>query len=645
MSPIRYLTKARFRLACECPTRLFYTGKKEVYPDQSIAGSFPALLAEGGFQVAALAQMMYPDGVAVEARDLEEALAETAALMTREEVTIFDAAFRFKNLFIRIDILQKQGNVLDLIEVKARGIAHKSELIGRRSGKVAPAWKPHVMDVAFQDHVLRMAMPDAVIRPRLMLADQSARASVDGLNQHVKLIKDGGNRTRVQFSGAFVPEDLGSPILIRVNVHDALKQVKQASYRLGNRSCDFGGYIHALADAYEADTKIPPAVECGKCGKCSFTATTAEEQAGKVSGFKACWKEAMGFRDEDFSAASVMDLWKCTRKEAFRKTGRFFLRDLDAHDFDADKPVQRRQWMQVQKTVANDPEPWIDAAGLKDAMAAWRWPLHFIDFETSAVAIPFAKGRRPYEMIAFQFSHHVVHEDGRMEHADEYLNTTPGEFPNFEFIRRLKASLDQDDGTIFRYGAHENAVLNRIMQQLNEAGEDVPDRSELIDWIKTITQNAAAGWTGPRNMVDMCELVQKYYYQLAMGGSHSLRKVLSAVLNSSPVLQETYSQPVYQSQNFQHQTWVRRDEDDRVKDPCSLLPPVFADLPQGDLEKVPADGKFADSGAAVVAYARLQFCDMPEPERQTARQALLRYCELDSLAMVMIWEAWREAVG
>jgi len=39
-----------------------------------------------------------------------------------------------------------------------------------------------------------------------------------------------------------------------------------------------------------------------------------------------------------------------------------------------------------------------------------------IDFETSMVAIPFNKGRHPYEGIAFQFSHKIVYEDDRIEH-------------------------------------------------------------------------------------------------------------------------------------------------------------------------------------------------------------------------------------
>jgi hypothetical protein len=39
------------------------------------------------------------------------------------------------------------------------------------------------------------------------------------------------------------------------------------------------------------------------------------------------------------------------------------------------------------------------------------------------------------------------------------------------------------------------------------------------------------------------------------------------------------------------------------------------------------------------AYARLQFEDMPDLQRQSIGSALLRYCELDTLAMVMVMQA------
>ncbi len=169
--PPRYLTKSRFKLATECPTKLFYTGKGE-YPDRSADNTFLAALAEGGFQVGELAKVYNPGGHDVKALDYEAALAETNALLELENVTIYEAAVRYKNLFIRIDVLRKRGNVFDLVEVKAKSFADAEAFRAKRSGKVAKGWKPYLLDVAFQDYVFRKAFPRAIVRPALMLAQK-----------------------------------------------------------------------------------------------------------------------------------------------------------------------------------------------------------------------------------------------------------------------------------------------------------------------------------------------------------------------------------------------------------------------------------------------------------------------------------------
>ena len=48
----------------------------------------------------------------------------------------------------------------------------------------------------------------------------------------------------------------------------------------------------------------------------------------------------------------------------------------------------------------------------------------------------------------------------------------------------------------------------------------------------------------------------------------------------------------------------------------------------------------SDGGAAMMAYAFLQFSDIGSQEKQSIEKALLRYCELDTMAMVMIMEAF-----
>jgi len=44
----------------------------------------------------------------------------------------------------------------------------------------------------------------------------------------------------------------------------------------------------------------------------------------------------------------------------------------------------------------------------------------------------------------------------------------------------------------------------------------------------------------------------------------------------------------------------------------------------------------AEGGAAMMAYARVQFSEMAAPERENVIKGLLRYCELDTFAMVLI---------
>ena len=51
-----------------------------------------------------------------------------------------------------------------------------------------------------------------------------------------------------------------------------------------------------------------------------------------------------------------------------------------------------------------------------------------------------------------------------------------------------------------------------------------------------------------------------------------------------------------------------------------------------------------DGGMALTAYAKLQYVDMSEREREELTIGLKKYCELDTLATVMVYEHFRELV-
>ena len=52
-----------------------------------------------------------------------------------------------------------------------------------------------------------------------------------------------------------------------------------------------------------------------------------------------------------------------------------------------------------------------------------------------------------------------------------------------------------------------------------------------------------------------------------------------------------------------------------------------------------------EGGAAATAYSRLQFEDLEDEARTRIISALLRYCELDTLAMVMIMQGWQSFIN
>jgi len=149
-------------------------------------------------------------------------------------------------------------------------------------------------------------------------------------------------------------------------------------------------------------------------------------------------------------------------------------------------------------------------------------------------------------------------------------------------------------------------------------------------------------------MVDLFDLVIQYYFHPATKGSNSIKKVLPAILSTSTHLQDKYLKPIYgrhgdvTSLNFENLAWVEK-KDGLIIDPYKKLPPIFDDYDRETLDLLFQDDELADGGAAMTAYAYLQFSEMSPEEREKIRMALLKYCELDTFAMVLIFEYWKEA--
>lgn len=268
------------------------------------------------------------------------------------------------------------------------------------------------------------------------------------------------------------------------------------------------------------------------------------------------------------------------------------------------------------------------------------------------MALPFYKGQSPYEKVVFQFSHHIFHENGQIEHANEFINVNPGEFPNFEFIRALQDALNENKGTIFQFSPYENSSLNQVRRQLEASDE--ADKPELLAFIKSIATPPSNSdyteelWTPSRPLVDLCKVIKDYYYNPLTKGSNSIKAILPAILESCPYIQKKYSQSIGEiglsSKNFsEHHVWLTKS-DGKIADPYQNLDKPFKDW-DSEFERKSDIEDINNGGAALTAYGLTQYTDMTDRERGAIKKALLKYCELDTLAMVMVYEHLKFVVG
>lgn len=660
--PARYLTKSRFKIGTDCPTKLFYQDDKK-FGNNNVENTFLHALAEGGFQVGELAKLYYPGGTEITAIDKDQAAAETSTLLSKPNTIIYEAAFKYKNLFIKADVVIKKGDHLELIEVKAKSFDASEQdpfytktSLKKGEPKLNSKWEPYLIDVAFQAHVIQKAFPKLKVTSALLLADKNAKASVDGLNQLFFLTKTTDGRSTVKVTPGISSNQLGDPILKKISVDAEVRIVWGMTFENG---LSFEAMVDHLSTIC-AEHKFVASPVGGHCKSCEFRISAEMKQSGLQSGFENCWTKSAHLKSADFDKPFIFEIWNFRKSAKLIEEGKFFVDQITEEDISPSPEKDKvglsnseRQWLQVQKVQGKDSVPFLDIKGLHEEMKSWNFPLHFIDFETTMVAIPFHKGRKPYEQIAFQFSHHVLTEDGRIVHQDEYINKTKGHFPNFDFVRALKKALETDRGTIFRYATHENTVLCQILSQLQQTAEDVPDRDQLIAFIKDITtstEDSVDKWAGARSMVDQCDLVKKYFYHPYTKGSNSIKKVLPAVLNGSSFLKNKYSAAIYgsdsaiTSKNYKNWAWIELDESGQVVDPYKRLPPIFNDLDLATMDSLVSDGSIADGGAAMTAYSRMQFSEMSAQEADAVSSALLKYCELDTFAMVLIYEYWKHEI-
>ena len=134
-----------------------------------------------------------------------------------------------------------------------------------------------------------------------------------------------------------------------------------------------------------------------------------------------------------------------------------------------------------------------------------RFPVHFLDFETFSPVLPLYGGTRPYQIIPFQWSDHILSADGAVRHR-EFLHDERTD-PRRSFAERLLETLG-DKGSVVVYSS-----------------------SKQRDSGRRAFRRLVARWSQvQKRIVDLLPLIREHVYDPEFHGSFSLKWVLPALV-------------------------------------------------------------------------------------------------------------------
>lgn len=210
-----------------------------------------------------------------------------------------------------------------------------------------------------------------------------------------------------------------------------------------------------------------------------------------------CWKHVPNY--------SIFDIARLngTKKFELYQQNILLLKDIPE-----DYPLNHNQWMQVHCEVKN--ESHINRDAIRQFVEALNYPLYHLDYETFATAVPIFDRSRPYQQLVFQYSLHIEHADGSIEHR-EFLADHKGEDPRIQFVEQLI----QDCGT-----TGDILVYNIAFE-----------RSKTFELMNFAPQHSAALLNIIGRFKDLMTPFQKrWYYTPKMRGSYSIKAVLPALV-------------------------------------------------------------------------------------------------------------------
>ena len=131
---------------------------------------------------------------------------------------------------------------------------------------------------------------------------------------------------------------------------------------------------------------------------------------------------------------------------------------------------------------------------------------------------------RPYGLLAFQWSCHVLDAPGAPLRHLEWINSDRS-WPNAAFARSVARAIGSS-GTVLTWSPFESSILKTVRDELTERGLLDAELARLLALVDGTESGSSA------RVLDMHRLAATEYFHVGMGGRTSIKVVLDALWRS-----------------------------------------------------------------------------------------------------------------
>ncbi len=209
-----------------------------------------------------------------------------------------------------------------------------------------------------------------------------------------------------------------------------------------------------------------------------------------------CWKH--------IPRPSVFNLYRMWGSKKFE----LYYKGIVSYDDIINNNIPLNDTQKLQVEAYQSGTVTINKPIIKEFLDEIQYPINFFDFETFQNAIPRFENQRPYGQIPFQYSLHILHKDGTLEHK-EFLGDENSD-PRLALIEQMLSDITPI-GSIVAY--NQSFEIGRIKDLASFAPEY---EQELLAF-------------NERFLDLIVPFRQKGYYHPDFNGSFSIKAVLPAM--------------------------------------------------------------------------------------------------------------------